>query len=220
MTREKLQREYAREMLPYVSLFKGVEPSTLESLANVVGYEDFESLGTAASRGTESLGGVIIHEGRMPNKFYILTLGAVEISIPSVTGDEVVAELTAIGRDRYEDNFPFFGEMGFLFQSLTQATVCASKPHTRCLTVSRHVFSQFIKFLPDFEERIKHIADQRNRLNELRITDQKMRKQIQEITRDKTGNVLSQCLTYIVACQRANRERDLVGRRCRAQDID
>ena len=84
-------------------------------------------------------------------------------------------------------------------------------PHTRAALAA---------FQSEASSLRRAVSTVRNRLNELRRTDLAMQAEIQLITKHHTGNMLSQCLSYIVACQRANRERTLTGRRCRPHELE
>ena len=136
-----------------VPLLRGITEKTLEAILPLLSVHTFETLGET-----------IISAGVLPTHLFILVHGRVDIVLKS---GQLIATVPAIAADK-EANHPFFGEMGLIAKKEAGADVrCASKP-VKMLGVARAKFVNFVRLVPDFESRVKAIADTRNRLNKER----------------------------------------------------
>jgi CRP/FNR family cyclic AMP-dependent transcriptional regulator len=113
--------------LSSMPLFRGLDDDALQSIAR--------SLRTRRFRRGE----VIFHLGDPGDALFIVTSGAVKITLPSETGDEAILATLQPG--------DFFGELALLDGAPRSATAAALEP-TETLVLPRHRFRELIASEP------------------------------------------------------------------------
>nr|AHY22509.1 cGMP-dependent protein kinase [Dastarcus helophoroides] len=117
-----------------VSFLKRVEK------LNVVGEAVLKKVALLLKTEYFSPGTIIVKEGDVGDKFYIISAGTVTVSI---TGEGDVAKL---GKGK------FFGELALLQEITRQATVTADSAGTECLTLTRQEFKNHFGDVKEMSE--------------------------------------------------------------------
>ena len=176
LSRDKVKREFVRGELAAVPIFHGVSVETFERMLSLVDVDEVDVVGHD-----------IIRFGSVPSHFCILVHGNVDVIL---SNGLCVAKLTAHAAETH-NSYPFFGEMGLLANKPAMANVRASSA-CKVLTVSRASFSRFLNLVPDFEERIKAIAEIRRKQTELLSAQKKSREEMSTATFNQTAQALLQ----------------------------
>ena len=148
---DEAKREFVRAELAAVPIFHGVSAETFERMLSLVDVDEVDVVGHD-----------IIKLGSVPSHLCILVHGNVDVIL---SNGLCVAKLTAHAAEAH-NSYPFFGEMGLLANKPAMANVRASSA-CKVLTVSRASFPRFLNLVPDFEERLKAIAETRRKQDEL-----------------------------------------------------
>ena len=133
-----VKREFVRDQLPKIPLFKDIHPRTLNAVLPLI--DCIEGVNED----------VIIREGVVPDMFCILVHGSVEVVLKN---GHCVARLDTHAAESY-NSYPFFGEIGLLNDKPADANVYACTGF-KMLTVTRSNFGRFLNLLPAFEQRVK-----------------------------------------------------------------
>ena len=97
---------------------------------------------------TVEAGGVVVHEGEVPDRFYIVRDGMLEVSARENGNEHIIR---AIGPGE------FFGEIAFSHNSLRTATVVA-RTKTSLYTLSREAFEKITAGAPQFRRHLEQVA--------------------------------------------------------------
>ena len=97
---------------------------------------------------TVEAGSVVVHEGEIPDRFYIVREGMLEVSTRD-NGTEKIVRAVGSGE--------FFGEIAFAHNSLRTATVVA-RTRTSLYTLSREAFEKITAGAPQFRKHLEQVA--------------------------------------------------------------
>ncbi|MCL4266454.1 MAG: ATP-binding cassette domain-containing protein [Anaerolineae bacterium] len=105
-------------------------------------------------------GEVILHEGEPPEKFYIVSQGAVEVLLREPDGSQIVMARLRPGQ--------YFGEIALLRGGARIATVIADPghEHTEVLTLDKAAFLKLMDLSPESREETDRVAGERARETE------------------------------------------------------
>jgi Phage capsid-like protein/Cyclic nucleotide-binding domain len=128
--------------LQQLSLFRGLDVSAVQAIADVLQVEHHDS------------GTVLMAEGEPGDKFYLLADGAVEVSITGSRGDRLRVNVLGGGE--------IFGEGALLSDQPRTATVTALAPST-VLTLSRAQLTELLDADPDLRAAMEAVSERRRR---------------------------------------------------------
>ena len=159
--RAGMVRSFAESELRAVRLFEGVAPGDFIEMVALFDIEESDDPNLT-----------LLWQGETPDGFYILAKGTVVIEV----GGNVVATLEGMNPHDAFNSYPCFGEIGLLHNMPASATVRAI---TKCklLVVPGHRFHMLLQLVPDFEERVKNIAELRKKADDSRKERQGVGKQ-------------------------------------------
>jgi hypothetical protein len=138
----------AVDELRQVSLFRDLDAEAIEAITEALQVESHEA------------GTVLITEGEMGDKFYLLAEGAVEASMRGSRGQKLRIAVLGAG--------DIFGESALLSDEPRSATVTVLAP-SRSLTLSRTQFEALMASHPDLRAAMQAVAERR--LHQRRAVD-------------------------------------------------
>lgn len=147
----------AKEYAPTLQLLK--EINFLQGVPD----EDLKSILFSLQKQSFGPKKIILFQGEIANRLFIIRRGRVTISTKNKGEKIVLAELTAPA---------YFGEISLLTPSSATATVTAGDEGVDALILTHDSMAQLSKKIPDIQQRIRKIIDERLASKQKAKTDQ------------------------------------------------